>query len=186
MILEAILSTRDEDGFPRFAPMGLIWGEDRIGLRVFRTARTCRNLAAGRGAVANLTDDVSLFVRCALKGEARPELPHRPSGLVPGGILEEACSYRELRILSVEEEEGRTCFACAVVGSGLLREFRGFNRAAGALLEAAVAATRRAWTAESDWRFLRDRARRLTEKTGGEREWAALALLEDGFEGGVP
>jgi hypothetical protein len=49
-----------------------------------------------------------------------------------------------------------------------------------------VAATRRAWTAESDWRFLRDRARRLTEKTGGEREWAALALLEDGFEGGVP
>jgi hypothetical protein len=31
-----------------------------------------------------------------------------------------------------------------------------------------------------------DRARRLTEKTGGARAWAAPAPRADGFEGGVP
>jgi hypothetical protein len=186
MILEAILSTRDEDGKPRFAPIGLFWGEERVELRVFRTSRTCRNLTGGRGAVANLTDDVFLFVRCALKNGTRDEPPHRPSGLVPGGILDGACSYRELRILSSEEEGERTRFVCAVAGTGTPREFLGFNRAAGALLEATVVATRPAWAVESVWRPLLQRARLLTEKTGGERERAALALLESWFEGGSP
>ena len=181
MILEVLLSTLDEDGSPRFVPAGVHWGESRMEIVSYRSSRTCANLSGGRGAVANLCDDASLFVRCALDEEAKKKQPYRLSERVPGGILERACSFRELRILSALPDEEKVRFSFEVEGAGTLREFLGFNRAAGALLELAVAATRRSWLPEEAWKPLIPHARRCVGRTGGDRERDALAFLERCF-----
>jgi hypothetical protein len=183
MILEVLLSTLDQDGSPRIVPAGVRWGETHLELFSYRTSRTCDNLLKGRGAVANLCDDALLFVRCALDEAAKKEQPCRPSGRVPGAILERACSYRELRLLAALGEGERICFSCEVVGTGTIREFLGFNRAAGALLELAVAATRRALLPEEAWKPLWNQACRCVERTGGPRELEALSVLQDCFFG---
>ncbi len=184
MIIETILSTVDDDGVTHFAPMGLVWGERQIEILPYRSSRTFANLAAGRGAVANITDDVGLFVACSLVEAARRDRVHRLSRTVPGGILEEVCSYRELRLVDSVDEGARCRFFCGVVGSGRGREFLGFNRSAAAILEATVAVTRRAWIPKEQRLALLDRARLLTAKTGGEREALALRLLEKLVEEG--
>ncbi|QTX31706.1 DUF447 family protein [Aminithiophilus ramosus] len=184
MIVEVILSTVDDDGLVHFAPMGLLWGDSFVEIAPYRSSRTFFNLVAGRGALANVTDDISLFVACALDEEARRDRPHRRASLVPGGIVEGVCSYRELRIVEVSDEGERGRFRCAVVGVGRERDFIGFNRSASALLELAVAATRRKWLTRAVWFPLLERARLMTAKTGGEREREALARLERFFEEG--
>lgn len=181
MIVETLLSTVDDDGLVHFAPMGLLWGDDVVEIRPYRNSRTFSNLAAGRGAVANVTDDIGLFVACALDDEAKRDRRHRLASAVPGGIVEGVCSYRELRLVESDGRGERGRFRCVVVRSGRERDFIGFNRSASALLELTVAATRRQWLPREEWLPLLERARLLTAKTGGPRERAALAELERFF-----
>jgi hypothetical protein len=184
MIVEAILSTVDSDGVAHFAPMGILWGDRIVEILPYRGSRTFENLTARRGAVVNVTDDVRLFVSCALEASSRRDRLHRPAKNVPGGVLDEVCSYRELEIVRAVDEGQRRRFLCSVVASGRDREFLGFNRAAAAILEATIAATRRSWLPPESLLPLLDQARLLTEKTGGRREIEALRHLLDLCEEG--
>ena len=58
MIIETIFSTLDAEGYPHFAPMGLLWGEEYMTVRPYRDTQTCRNLMATGCGVANVTDNV--------------------------------------------------------------------------------------------------------------------------------
>jgi hypothetical protein len=138
VIVESLVTTMDADGRVNLAPMGVEWGES-IVLKPFLDTTTFRNLVATRAAVLHLSDDVLLFVHAAL-GE--PRFAWREATAVRGAVLEDACSWRELEVVSIDDAPPRARVATRVVATGRGREFLGFNRARHAVLEGTILATR--------------------------------------------
>jgi uncharacterized protein len=148
--------------------MGVEWGEQRIVIKPYRGTRTLRNLHATGAAVVNVTDDILLFCQAAL-GDPHP--PTRPAESFAGAVLEDACSWREVRVETIEDGE-RARVETRVVGAGRGREFIGFNRASYAVLEASILASRVHLL--GDVREEVERLQVLVEKTGGPREREAM------------
>lgn len=175
MIIEAIFSTVDRAGRPNFAPMGLHWGETEMTVRPFRDTTTCRNLMDTSAGVANLTDDVLLFAQTALS-DAQPTC--RPAGHIQGVVLQDVCSWRELEVVEAVTTGQRASFRCRVVGRGSEREFIGFNRARGAIIEAAILATRLHLHSPDHVESALDRYADIVSRTGGEREAEAMNYIQ--------
>ncbi len=182
MILEGIVTTADA-GAPHVAPMGprVVLAADgafgRFLLRPFRTSRTYANLRAHPEGVLHVTDDVLLLARAAVD-RLDPLPPMRPAEHVRGWVLTEACRYHEFRVLSCDESEERAAFDCAVVHTGRLRDFFGFNRGKHAVVEAAILATRTALLPAEEIAAEYRRLAVLVSKTGGPQEKEAFALLQ--------
>jgi uncharacterized protein len=173
-ILETVVTTINPDGTVNCAAMGVEWGEQRIVIKPFRGTRTLRNLRATEAAVVNLTDDILLFSQAAL-GDPHP--PTRAAAGVEGVVLDDACSWREVRVESVDESEPRARVTTVVVGGGTGREFLGFNRACHVVLEASILASRaRLLPAEEIEAELR-RLQVLVDKTAGPREREAMEYV---------
>jgi len=175
MIIESILTTLAPDGTLNCAPMGVEWGEERIVIKPFVDTTTFRNLVAGRAAVVNLTDDVLLFAQGAI-GTA--VFPGSPAVRVRGVVLEAACGWREVEVESIDDTPPRSRIVTRVVHRGTRREFLGFNRARHAVLEAAIVATRIHLIPAAEIRAEFARLRIIVDKTAGDREQQAMALLE--------
>lgn len=176
MILETIVTSRDAGGATNFAPMGVEWGEDIIVLKPFLETSTFRNVSASRQAVVNLTDDVMLFVQGAISS---PQFPSVPASVVQGAVLQAACSWRELEIVTIDSTPPRSRMEARVVHRGINREFMGFNRAKHAVLEAAILATRTHLIPADQIRDDFARLQVIVDKTAGPREREAMALLTD-------
>jgi hypothetical protein len=172
--LETVVTTINPDDSVNCAAMGVEWGERRIVIKPYRGTRTLRNLRATEAAVVNVTDDILLFSQAAL---GNPQPPTRRATDVEGAVLDDACSWREVRVEEIEDGEARARVSTTVVGGGRGREFLGFNRASFAVLEASILASRvRMLEAE----FIRAELRRLqvlVDKTGGPREHEAMAYV---------
>ncbi len=170
MILETVVTTLNPDGTVNCAAMGVEWGEERIVIKPFRGTRTLRNLRATPAAVVHLTDDILLFSQAAL-GDPHP--PTRPAAHVEGAVLDDACSWREVRVEAIDDGE-RARVTATVVGSGTGREFLGFNRACHAVLEASILASRARRIDAEVVRAELGRLQVLVEKTAGPREREAM------------
>lgn len=181
-ILETVVTTTNPDGSVNCAAMGVEWGERRIVIKPYRGTRTLRNLRATGVAVVNLTDDILLFSRAAL-GDPHP--PTRPAAAVEGAVLDDACSWREVRVETVEESGARARIGTAVVGGGTGREFLGFNRACHAVLEASILASRARLLPAGEIRAELRRLQVLVDKTGGPRERDAMAYVTRRAVGGA-
>ena len=138
-IIETVVTTINPDGSVNCGAMGVEWGAERIVIKPFRGTRTLRNLRATGAAVVNLTDDILLFSQAAL-GDPHP--PTRPAASVEGAVLDDACSWREVRVEAIDESAQRARVGTVVVDGGSGREFLGFNRASHAVLEASILASR--------------------------------------------
>jgi len=167
--------------------MGVEWGEHRIVIKPYRGTRTLRNLHATGAAVVNVTDDILLFSQAAL-GDPHP--PTHPAASLEGAVLDDACSWREVRVEAIDESARRARVDTVVVGGGTGREFLGLNRARHAVLEASILASRaRMLPAEEIAAELR-RLQVLVDKTAGPREREAMeyvasqlrAVIGDSFE----
>ena len=186
-ILETVVTTINPDGGVNCAAMGVEWGERQIVIKPFRGTRTLRNLRATEAAVVNLTDDILLFSQAAL-GDPHP--PTRAAAGVEGAILDDACSWREVRVEAIDDGGPRARVRTVVVGSGIGREFLGLNRARHAVLEASILASRARLLEAGDVRTELRRLQVLVDKTAGPREREAMAyvmrqvraVLGDGFE----
>ena len=176
MIIETIFSTVNEIGQPNFAPMGVVWGEEELTVRPFRQSRTCHNLLATGYGVANLTDDVLAFVQSGLYDAA---LPHFPASTVPGVVFQEACSWRELAVVTVAGTAERAEVRCRVAGKGWRRDFLGFNRARSAIIEATILATRLHLHDPATVAEALDRYEVIVEKTGDEGEKTAFEWIRE-------
>jgi uncharacterized protein len=176
VIVESIVTTLAPDGTINFAPMGVEWGEDSIVLKPFLETTTFRNLSASNAAVVNLTDDVMLFAQGAISS---PQFPSFPAQVVPGVVLEAACSWRELAIKSIDATPPRSRMEATVVHRGSRREFIGFNRARHAVLEAAILATRTHLIPSEEIREEYARLQVIVDKTAGPREREAMDLLTE-------
>jgi hypothetical protein len=181
MIIETILSTRDEKGRPNFAPMGIEQTSDgEVTVRPFKTSRTWRNLLSDSFAVANVVESALPFVLSAL---GAPDLETFPARKIPCRVLQTASRWLELELLAREQDDHRGKYRFRIVHEEGLRFFGGYNRARCALVETAIAATRTHVSGmDSFWREF-SRAAMLVEKTGGEEERKALLILEKWSEG---
>ena len=174
MIIESIVTTVDVNGSINFAPMGVEWGEETIVLKPFLETTTFRNLSATGVAVVNLTDDAMLFAQGAISS---PQFPSIPATIVEGAVLEAACSWRELRVVTIDATPPRSRIEAQVVHRGTRREFIGFNRARNAVLEAAILATRTHLLPAEQIREEYARLQVVVDKTAGPREREAMDLL---------
>ncbi len=173
-IVETVVTTINPGGDVNCGAMGVEWGEQRIVIKPYRGTRTLRNLRATEVAVVNLTDDMLLFSQAAL-GDPHP--PTRPAAGVKGAILDDACSWREVRVEADDEGDPRARVSTVVVGGGTGREFLGLNRASHAVLEASILASRARLLEAGDIRAELRRLQVLVDKTAGPREREAMAYV---------
>jgi hypothetical protein len=191
MIIEGIVTTADPDGGMHVAAMGP-WVDDaerasgritRLVLKPFATSHTAANLARTPAGVFHLTDDVLLLARIVAGGPAAvPE--SRPAESVPGRVLVDACQAWEFVIETVDDSRERIELAARVVAVHAGRPFIGFNRAAHAVVEAAILVTRLQLLKPADVRGQVAALRPLVEKTGGSREREAFSILAARVEAG--
>jgi hypothetical protein len=176
LILETLVTTLDAEGRPNFAPMGVEWGEHEIVLKPYRETTTFRNLLAVPEAVVNVVDEVLYYVRSAL---ASASFPAQPAKVVRGVVLEAACSWRELRVRQSDTSEARARFVCEIVHRGVRREFLGYSRARGAVLEATILATRTRLLPIEEILAEYRRLQLIVDKTAGPSEREAMGLLTE-------
>jgi hypothetical protein len=100
-----------------------------------------------------------------------------PATAVRGVVLAGCCSWRELEVRSIDSTPPRSRIETTVVHRGFHREFIGFNRACHAVLEAAIYATRLHLLEPAFVRSEMARLQVIVDKTAGEREREAMALL---------
>jgi len=180
VIVESIVTTIGEDGGINCAPMGVEWGDEVIVLKPFLDTATYRNVTAVRSAVVNLTDDVRVFAQAAI---SNPVYPTVPANAVRGVMLADCCSWRELEVRAIDSTPPRSRIETTVVHRGFRREFIGFNRACHAVLEAAIYSTRLHLLEREFVRSEIARLQVIVDKTAGEREREAMALLTAHIQG---
>jgi hypothetical protein len=180
LILEGIVTTVSADGELNVAPMGpradvLM---KQLTLRPFKTAQTYRNLKERGEGVFHVVDDVLLLAQAAV-GPVQPAPVTLMATQVFGHILRDACRYYEFKVESIDDRAERAEIEVAVVATGRLREFFGFNRAKHAVVEASILATRVHLLPRADILAEFKKVEVLVDKTGGGRERQALAFLLD-------
>lgn len=179
MILEGIVTTLDDDGRVHIAPMGPVVDQTlaQLRLRPFKTSRTYQNLKQRPVGVFHVVDDVLLLARAAI-GKFEQPSETMPARQIPGAVLTAACRWYEFQIESIDDSRERAEMIARVVHCGRLRDGFGFNRAAHAVLEAAILATRLHLLPPERIEKELTTLRVLVEKTAGPREAEAFALLE--------
>ena len=168
------MTTINPDGSVNCAAMGVEWGEQRIVIKPYRGTRTLRNLRATGAAVVNLTDDILLFSQAAL-GDPHP--PTHPAASVEGAVLDDACSWREVRVEAIDDGAQRARVSTVVVGGGTGREFLGLNRARHAVLEASILASRARMLPAEDIRAELAGCRCSWTRRAGPREREAMEYV---------
>jgi hypothetical protein len=184
MILEGLVTTTDPLGGLHLAAMGPAVDDRerqagricRLVLRPFPTSQTAANLLRSRVGVFHSSDDVLLLARVVAGQLAEPPAT-RPAEAVAGFVLADACRAWEFEIDAIDDSGQRLHLEARVVAEHAGRPFLGFNRAAHAVVEAAILVTRlHIIDAVEVARQLGELAV-LVEKTGGAREREAFDLL---------
>jgi hypothetical protein len=183
MILEGLVTTATVDGRPHVAAMGpgvheeeFVTGRIRsLVLRPFPTSQTAAHLLRTRTGVFHVCDDVLLLASVVAGGVGAPDV--RPAEKVAGFVLAAACRAFEFEVTAVDDSAERLWLEGSVVAAHDQRPFTGFNRAAHAVVEAAILVTRLHLLDRDDVRRRFDDLAILVEKTGGRREHEAFEML---------
>ena len=180
MIVEGLISTRDDDGRSHWSAIGPDVDESfgRFELRPFQTSRTCRNLLRSGQGVFHVTDDVESIAAAVSGQDFSPERLVRAKQ-IEGVVLASACRAYELVVIYRDASAPRAILSCSVLQTHRFRDFFGFNRAKHAVIEAAILATRAQFLPqmeiEAKWNWLRP----IVEKTGGDAELRAFDQLTE-------
>jgi hypothetical protein len=184
MILEGIVTTTDASGGLHLAAMGPAIDEAALRrgriewllLKPFTTSQTAGHLRARPEGVFHLTDDVLLLARI-VSGRLDAPPPTRPATAVAGRVLTDACQAYEFVVDSCDDSTERLRLEARVVTAHTGRPFFGFNRAAHAVVEAAILVTRLHLLGTEEVSRQIAALAPLVEKTGGDREREAFSLL---------
>lgn len=177
-IVEGLLTTTAPDGSVHLAPMGprVTTQWDRILLRPFQSSQTFANLQREGQAVFHVSDDVLLLAQAAV-GRVAPMPPVVPTQRIRGWRLQDCCRWYEVEVVDLDTTAARASITARVVASGRERDYLGLNRAAFAVVELAIQATRVHLLPRSEIQADLARWQTLVAKTGSPREQAALELL---------
>ena len=142
-IVETIVATRNPDGLPGAAPMGVTRsGPDILEIKPFKSSDTYRNLLKGRDACVNVAGDPELFLTTAFKHETLEgfKTPHINENL---SLRTEDASIHVEILRGYDISENRGCFVCKVNSVDVHRPLpRVFSRGRAEAIEAVVHATR--------------------------------------------
>jgi len=184
MILEGLVTTTTADGRLHVAAMGP-WIEPReraagrltrLVLKPFASSQTAANLARERCGVFQVSDDVLLLAK-VVAGRLDAPPPSRTADAVAGRMLSDVCHAWEFIVDTIDDSRERLEIAARVVAEHAGRPFLGFNRAAHAVVEAAILVTRVHLIGREDVGRRIEELRVLVDKTGGPREEEAFAVL---------
>lgn len=182
MILEGILTTSTAAGDVHIAAMGPEVADPRfmshLTLKPFKESRTGCLLVSQPEGVFHLTDNVLLFAQAVTGATCiRPHM--RPADTVSGWILEDACEAFEFRIENADTTGERCRLQARIQKSHLIRPFRGFNRAAHAVIEAAILFSRLHLLEAEEVQRQIESLQPLVTKTAGEQEQQAFDVILD-------
>ena len=183
MIAEGLLTTKDAAGNINVAPMGPIVRENfqRLTLRPFSGSTTFENLRATKTGVFHIVDRINVIAEAAIRRlKSTPE--HYPATRVDGVVLVDCCRWFEFQVTSIDTTDQRSVMECKVVFAGEHRPFWGFNRARHAVIEAAILATRLHLLEREDIELQMTTLKSAVEKTGGDEELSAFAMLTKHIE----
>lgn len=178
MILEGIVTSLSANGSVHIAPMGpeVDEGLTRLVLKPFQSSQTCQNLLRHPEGVLHVTDDVLLLAQAAI-GAIEPMPAVAPAEHVQGFYLCGSCRYFEFRVVASDCSQARARLEVQVLHCCRIRDFFGFNRGKHAVVEAAILATRLHLLPLVEVATKYDELAVLVQKTGGEAERRAFALL---------
>ena len=171
-----MITTESREGLCHIAPMGVQLEDDIYLISPFKPSTTLNNLLSTGAAVINFTDDVLVIAGC-LTG--RRDWGLSPATKITGQVLDNTLGHAEVEVVRMEEDELRPRFYCKTVYEQNHAGFRGFNRAQGAVIEAAILASRLDMLprqkVDNELGYLAI----AVEKTAGEREKLAWEWLID-------
>jgi len=174
VIYEGVVTTVAADGGAHVTPLGWRQDEAMIELAPFVPSSTLDNLRRVPHAVINLVDDVRIIAGC-LTG--RRDWPVLPAERIEGWRLADVVGHRELSVRSVHEDAERPRFRCAIVHSAEHRPWQGYNRAQGAVIEAAILVSRLDWLEPARVACEMAYLAHAVERTAGAREHEAWRWL---------
>ncbi|MCY3005477.1 MAG: DUF447 family protein [Planctomycetota bacterium] len=181
MILEGILTTQSADDRMHVSPIGphVDRSLETWVLKPFKSSTTFSNLHRSDRAVFHIVDDALLLVQAVLgicnTQDGSPAADYRPS---VGWVLRGACRAIPLQIDQWDLSQERASANCRAGRCIEIRPFWGWNRAAHSLVELAVVWSRRDLVEQAFLDAEFERHRIVIQKTAGDRELQALALLE--------
>ena len=176
-ITETVATTRDEDGTPNAAPMGVLKQEEDVYARLWEGSTTLGNGRATNEVVVNFTRDPVVYVEAALgDGDGNRGV----DGFVTDGRLRDADGWVRCGAERIPDEEDReevtrwrlTERERNIEERVLFAHSRGFS----SVIEATVHATRLEFKPEL--RELIEHHLEVARKCGGKREREAADLLE--------
>lgn len=178
MILEGVVTTRNDDGTINVAPMGpIVELPIRSFLfRPFQSSTTYRNLKRQGSGVFHITDDVLLIARAAL-GRMEVAPLTFPARQIAGEVLADCCRWYEFEVDSLDDSQSRTEIRVHVVHEERRRDFVGFNRAKHAVIEAAILATRLHLLPVSEVEAKLQELSIIVDKTAGPVEHEAFEFV---------
>lgn len=186
MILESLITTKDQFGHVNVAPLGpIVYPAQEVGelpsflLRPYEGSTTCKNLLTNGRAVIHVTDDVLLLARTAIGHVDATQLVCPIADMPPEYVRLKDCH----RWFAVEVQDyggtpPRHELTAKCVSEGVVRPFFGFNRAKHAVIEAAIMATRIGMIDSQTILRSLDELRIPVKKTAGPDETEAFALAE--------
>ena len=181
VILETVITTRDESGRDHIAPMGIREQDGFIVLSPFRPSATLEHVLREKCAVVNYTDDVRIFAGC-LTG--RYDCPTVPVKHLPCRRLAASLAHSEVKLERVEDDATRPRLYCRELAREIHGAFRGYNRAQAAVIEAAILVSRLNMLPQEKIDTEMAYLRIAVEKTAGPREleaWGWLAARIEEF-----
>ncbi len=184
-ILEGILTSMNEDGSTNIAPMGPVVSllDQRelreLILRPYVDSTTCQNLLRHPEAVFHVTDDSLLFARAVTRRLHETPIALLPATVIQGRRLVDTCRWHEVRIREIDDSQSRLEMRAEVVYTGRQAEWRGFNRAGAAVIEAAILATRLHILSADAIASQMQQLAVIVEKTASEHERMAFDMLHD-------
>ncbi|MCK8515437.1 DUF447 family protein [Methylonatrum kenyense] len=178
-ILETVVVSRNADGSPHIAPLGVRLVGDEMLLAPFHPSRTLENLRRERTVTVNAITDTRIMAG-ALTG--RRDWPVEPAEQISGFRLAAALSHTELDLHKLEDDDLRPHFYGRVLGTYSHGPFPGLNRAQAAVLEASILVSRLHMLDRDKVDREIDYLRIAIDKTAGTEELEAWGWLMEAVD----
>lgn len=176
LILETVVTTLSPEGAVHLVPFGLIREGEEYVLAPFRPSPTILNLDANPFFCASSPRDVRVIAG-AVTG--RRDWPVVACDTIPGSRLADSFGHAEFAVAAVEADETRPRYRGRMVHAVAHAPFIGYNRAQGAVLEAAILSTRLHMLAPAKVMAEMAYLAIAISKTAGPREREAWDWIED-------
>ena len=186
MILESLITTKDQLGHVNIAPLGPIvyppQKPDQLPsflLRPYAGSTTCENLLVNGKGVIHVTDDVLLLAQTAIGRVDTTELVCPAANMSSEFVrLKDCHRWFAVEVQHYGGTPPRHELKAKCVAEGVVPPFFGFNRAKHAVIEAAIMATRIGMIDSQVILRSLGELRIAVTKTAGQDESDAFDLVE--------